>query len=101
VYKVIETENFSQWLASLRDSITRARLIRRLKKVRRGLLGDIKSIGDGVWEMREDFGPGWRMYYLQQEKQLILMLGGGNKASQVSDIDQAKAIAMEIKYEQY
>jgi len=100
VYKVIETEHFSKWMVSLRDTTTRTRLLRRLKKVRRGLLGDVKFVGEGVWEMREDFGSGWRMYYLMQGEQLIFMLGGGNKSSQTSDIEQAKIIAMEIKNEQ-
>jgi len=100
MYKIIETEVFSEWFAALRDATTRSRLFQRLKKVRRGLLGDIKSVGEGVWEMRENFGAGWRMYYLIQGDELIFMLGGGSKASQTKDIEQAKAIAKELKNEQ-
>jgi putative addiction module killer protein len=62
MYSVIETDGFSEWLAGLKDRSTRIRLIRRLDKVRRGSLGDTKPVGDGVFEMREFFGPGWRMY---------------------------------------
>jgi putative addiction module killer protein len=62
----------------------------------RGNLGDVKPVGEGVWEMREFFGPGWRMYYLQRGELVIMMLGGGDKSSQASDIEAAKAIAKEL-----
>jgi len=70
--------------------MTRKRLAMRLRKAQLGQLGDIKPIAQGVWEMREFFGPGWRMYYLLQDKTLVVMLGGGDKSSQRQDI--AKAI---------
>ena len=54
------------------------------------------SQGDGIWEMREFFGPGWRMYYVQRGELVIMMLGGGDKSSQASDIEAAKAIAKEL-----
>lgn len=66
MFSVIETEDFSDWLDGIKDRATRIRLNRRLDKVRRGTLGDIKPVGEGVFEMREFFGPGWRMYYLEQ-----------------------------------
>ena len=81
---------------SLRDRPTRIRLRRRLGKAVRGSLGDVKPVGDGVWEMREFFGPGWRMYYLHRGELVIMMLGGGDKSSQASDIEAAKAIAKEL-----
>jgi putative addiction module killer protein len=62
----------------------------------RGNLGDVKPVGSGIWEMREFFGPGWRMYYVQRGELVIMMLGGGDKSSQVSDIEAAKAIAKEL-----
>ena len=62
----------------------------------RGNLGDVKPVGEGVWEMREFFGPGWRMYYVQRGDVLIVMLGGGDKSSQERDIATARAIAKEI-----
>ena len=61
----IETNEFSEWLAGLKDRATRVRLIRRLDKARRGILGDTQPVGEGVLEMREFFGPGWRMYYIE------------------------------------
>lgn len=66
---------------------------RRLEKAQKGNLGDVKSVGDGVFEMREHFGPGWRMYYVQRGEVLIVMLGGGDKATQTADIAKAVKLA--------
>jgi len=74
----------------VKDRITRLRLSRRLDKAQRGNLGDVKPVGDGVFEMREYFGPGWRMYYAKRRDTLIVMLGGGDKGSQENDIVKAK-----------
>lgn len=75
---------------------TKVRLLARLRKASRGNLGDIKAVGEGVWEMREFFGPGWRMYYVQKGNVLIVMLGGGDKSSQAKDIRAAQLMAKEI-----
>ena len=96
MYTVLETDTFIDWVNSLRDRPTRIRLRRRLGKAAHGNLGDVKPVGDGIWEMREFFGPGWRMYYLQRGELVIMMLGGGDKSSQASDIEAAKAIAKEL-----
>lgn len=69
--------------------MTKMRLSRRLDKAQRGVLGDVKPVGEGVYEMREFFGPGWRMYYVQKGDVLIVMLGGGDKSSQSKDIKRA------------
>ena len=84
---------FTEWLDGLKDNTVRVRLNRRLDKAHRGNLGDIKPVGEGVWEMREHFGAGWRMYYIQQGKVVIVMLGGGDKSSQQRDIEKALALA--------
>ena len=96
MYNVFETDTFERWVDGLRDRPTRIRLRRRLGKAMRGNLGDVKAVGDGVWEMREFFGPGWRMYYVQRGVVLIVMLGGGDKSSQDADIAAAKVLAKEI-----
>ena len=96
MYTVLETDAFIDWVNSLRDRHTRIRLRRRLGKAARGNLGDVKPVGEAIWEMREFFGPGWRMYYLQRGELVIMMLGGGDKSSQASDIEAAKAIAKEL-----
>ncbi len=90
MYIIKTIPEFDAWLDGLKDRTTRLRLSRRLDKAQRGNLGDIKPVGDGVFEMREHFGPGWRMYYIQRGNELIVMLGGGNKSTQDTDI--AKAI---------
>lgn len=64
-YSIRRLEEFSAWLSGLKDALTRQRLIKRLRKVQFGNLGDVESVGEGVFEMREHFGPGWRMYYFQ------------------------------------
>jgi putative addiction module killer protein len=84
-------------LNSLKDMPTKIRLARRLDKVQRGLLGDVKPAGSGVFEMREQFGPGWRMYYVQRGEVLIVMLGGGDKSTQQGDITRAIELAATIK----
>jgi putative addiction module killer protein len=96
MYTVIETDEFSHWLGGLKDRATRIRLARRLNKARRGNLGDINSVGEGVMEMREFFGPGWRLYYVERAGALVIMLGGGDKSSQASDIERAKQLAKEL-----
>lgn len=88
---------FDNWLDGLKDRTTRLRLSRRIDKAQRGNLGDVKPVGSGVFEMREHFGAGWRMYYAQRGNILIVMLGGGDKASQAADI--AKAITLSTTLE--
>ncbi len=90
MYTVKTLPEFDAWLDGLRDRTTRLRLSRRLDKAQRGNLGDVKPVGDGVFEMKEHFGPGWRMYYAKRGDTLIVMLGGGDKGSQKSDIAKAK-----------
>ncbi|WP_459947595.1 type II toxin-antitoxin system RelE/ParE family toxin [Desulfocastanea catecholica] len=97
MYTIKLTPAFESWLAGLKDNITRLRLARRPDKAQQGNLGDVKSIGSGLYEMREHFGSGWRMYFLQREKTLIVMHGGGDKSSQSADIKKATALAATIE----
>ena len=95
--KIVLTKAFERWLDGLRDPSTRRRLVLRIRKASLGHLGDIKPVGEGVYEMREFFGPGWRMYYARRGDVLILMLGGGTKATQARDIAKAIALAETIE----
>lgn len=97
MYSIRQLPEFSTWFSGLKDMPTKIRLARRLDKVQRGLLGDVKPVGSGVIEMREQFGPGWRMYYVQRGDVLIVMLGGGDKATQSADIARAIDLAATIK----
>lgn len=96
MYTVIEIDEFSRWLGGLKDRTTRIRLARRINKARRGNLGDTNPVGEGVMEMREFFGPGWRLYYVERAGALVIMLGGGNKSTQARDIERAKQLAKEL-----
>lgn len=91
------TPQFDDWLDGIRDGMTRIRLGKRLDKAQRGLLGDVQSVGEGVWEMREHFGPGWRMYYVQHGEMLVVMLGGGDKSTQQADIAAAIALSKTLE----
>lgn len=91
------TPEFDTWLDGLKDRTTRLRLSRRLDKAQRGNLGDIKPVDGGVFEMREHFGPGWRMYYIQRGNVIIVMLGGGNKSTQAKDIAKAIELASTLE----
>ena len=97
MYSIKRLPEFTQWMGSIKDAVTRIRLNKRLDKVQRGLLGDVAPVGEGVFEMREFFGPGWRMYYVKQGDVLIVMLGGGDKSTQQADIAAALALAQTIK----
>lgn len=97
MYSIKQLPEFAEWLSGLKDGMARRRLGRRLEKVQRGALGDVAPVGEGVMEMREHFGAGWRMYYVQRGAVLIVMLGGGDKASQKADIKAAKALAANLE----
>lgn len=91
------TPEFDVWLNGLKDRMTRLRLSRRLDKAQRGNLGDVRYVGDDLYEMREFFGPGWRMYFTRREKTIIVMLGGGDKSTQASDIAKAKQLLARLE----
>lgn len=97
MYSIKPLPQFSAWLGSVKDRVTQLRLLRRLDKAQRGNLGDIQPVGNGVFEMREHFGPGWRMYYIQRGTTLIVMLGGGDKSTQNADIAEAIKLAASIE----
>jgi putative addiction module killer protein len=97
MYKVKRMPEFDEWFDSLKDGMTRIRLAKRLDKVQRGLLGDVEPVGEGVYEMREFFGPGWRMYDVERDGSLIVLLGGGDKSTQHSDIQKAISLSKNLE----
>lgn len=96
-YTVKRLDEFSDWLKGLKDALTRQRLNKQLRKAQLGNLGDVESVSEGVFEMREHFGPGWRMYYVQRGEVLIVMLGGGDKSTQQADIRRAAVLAKRLE----
>ena len=95
--QLLETETFSDWLSGLRDVNARARVQKRLDRLRFGNPGDVKPVGEGVSEMRIDFGPGYRVYYIQRGQTVIVLLAGGDKRSQPRDIATALDLARSLK----
>jgi putative addiction module killer protein len=91
--EVRQTERFRKWLTGLRDERARARILKRLDRVQAGNLGDVAPVGEGVSEMRIFHGPGYRVYFVQRDKELIVLLCGGEKSTQAADIAEAKALA--------
>lgn len=95
--EVIKSETFDRWLGKLKDRRAVARVQVRIDRLAAGNPGDVKSVGGGVSELRIDYGPGYRVYYLQEGARLILLLCGGDKSSQGNDIKDAQRIAQEWK----
>ena len=98
MFTIKRTHAFAAWLDGLKDRRTRVRLIRRLDRAAAGNLGDVRPVSHGVFEMREHYGPGWRMYYVQKGTTLIVMLGGGDKSTQSRDIANAIELAETIEH---
>ncbi|HWL44080.1 MAG TPA: type II toxin-antitoxin system RelE/ParE family toxin [Ilumatobacter sp.] len=95
--KVVRSATFDRWLRKLKDRRAVARITVRIDRLITGNPGDVQPVGDGVSELRIDYGPGYRVYYLKRGDELIFLLCGGDKASQDHDIKAAKKIAKELK----
>ncbi len=95
--EVIRSETFDRWLRKLKDRRAVARAQVRIDRLAAGNPGDVKPVGSGVSELRIDYGPGYRVYYLQDGDTPILLLCGGDKSSQDRDIGEAQQIASEWK----
>jgi len=93
---VRQTDIFRDWLAALRDKQAAAIIRRRITRLELGHFGDTKVIGDGVSELRIDFGPGYRLYFTRRGEALVILLCGGDKGSQTRDIARAKQMAKEF-----
>ena len=96
MFELVETGVFSRWMESLRDLRARARITARLARIGFGNFGDVKPVGDGISELRIDYGPGYRVYLTRRGERVLLLLCGGDKSSQVRDIARAKALAKEL-----
>ena len=91
--EVRQTQEFSAWLLRLRDANAVARIVGRIRRMEKGNPGDNKSVGRGVLEMRIDYGPGYRIYYLHRGAQIVILLCGGDKRMQQQDIKRAQKLA--------
>lgn len=93
---VRKTPEYDRWFQSLRDVVGRARILARIERLAGGHAGDAKPVGEGVWELRIDSGPGYRVYYTRTEGVVVLLLLGGDKDSQARDIKAALRLARNL-----
>lgn len=99
MYVVNQTKEFRAWLGKLKDFAARARVLLRIKRAEAGNFGDFKSLGGGLWEMRIDYGPGYRVYYGRDGEVTYLQVCGGNKSTQREDIERARTLWSECNKE--
>lgn len=95
--EIRETEVFSAWLRALRDHQAKARIAARIRRLAFGNPGDVRPVGKGVSELRIDYGPGYRVYYIQRGEVLIILLCGGDKNTQDRDIATATRLVEEVE----
>ena len=96
MFQLRKTQIFAEWIDGLRDTQGRARILARIERLAAGLLGDVKPIGEGVSELRIDCGPGYRVYFKKQGREIIMLLAGGDKSTQARDIRTALRLAKNI-----
>ena len=94
--EVRQTDVFAAWFADLRDREARARITVRIRRLSLGNPGDVKPVGNDVSEMRIDYGPGYRIYFMRRRDTVVVLLGGGDKRTQDRDIARARELAREI-----
>lgn len=95
--RIVQTSVFREWLSALKDKRAVSRIAMRIERAEAGNLGDIKSVGDGVSEMRVSYGPGYRVYFTRRRELIVILLCGGEKSSQQRDIAAAKQLVKEWK----
>jgi putative addiction module killer protein len=96
VIELRETEAYARWFARLRDHAAQARILSRIRRLLLGNPCDVKPVGQGISEMRIDYGPGYRVYFTRRGHSLIILLAGGDKSTQAQDIESAKELARNL-----
>jgi putative addiction module killer protein len=94
--EIRQTANYADWFANLRDRQARARIDVRIRRLSLGNYGDVKPVGGGVSELRINYGPGYRVYFVQRGEQVVILLAGGDKSSQAQDIRLAQELARSV-----
>lgn len=94
--KLEKTDEYQDWFIGLSDKLVRSRIEARLRRLQDGNAGDVAPVGEGVSELRLHFGSGWRVYYTEQDGQIIILLAGGSKNSQSRDIKLALQLARNL-----
>jgi len=96
VIEIRRTDLFARWIDGLKDLRARARVLARIERLAAGNPGDVAPVGEGVSELRIDYGPGYRVYFKQPGRELIVLLAGGDKSSQAKDIKTALRLARNL-----
>ena len=94
--EIRKTDLFANWIDNLRDVNAKARILVRIERLRSGNAGDVKPVGEGISEMRIDYGPGYRVYFIQRGNEVIIILAGGDKSTQSGDIKKASRLARNL-----
>jgi putative addiction module killer protein len=94
--EVRQTAGYADWFAGLRDRTAKVRIDIRIRRLSLGNPGDVRPVGEGVSELRVDYGPGYRVYFVQKGQEFVVLLAGGDKSSQDRDIRHAKALARDL-----
>ncbi len=94
--EIRKTETYAKWFDSLRDVRARARILVRIERLSAGNPGDVKPVGEGVSELRIDYCPGYRVYYIKQRREIVILLAGGDKHTQIRDIKTALQLARNL-----
>ena len=96
MFSIKPLPGFTEWLDGLSDTTVRGVVVARIKRLALGLMGDVASVGDGMSELRIHVGAGWRVYFVQRGTQVIVLLAGGSKRTQKTDIKRAKVLASRL-----
>lgn len=94
--EIRKTDTYAQWIDSLRDLQARARIQVRIERLAAGNPGDVKAVGEGVSELRIDYGPGYRVYFTKRGREVVILLAGGDKTTQSADIKVALRLARNL-----
>jgi len=94
--EIFETDEYRRWFEGLRDLRAQMRIGARLRRASLGNLGDFRSVGQGVLELRVDYGPGYRLYFTRRGEAVVILLAGGDKSSQERDIERARRLARRL-----
>jgi putative addiction module killer protein len=97
MFQIRKTDVYARWIDGLNDLTGRARILVRIELLAAGHPGDVKPVGDGVCELRMHFGPGYRVYFTQNGREIVILLAGGDKSSQSADIKTALKLAKNLK----
>ena len=96
MYEISKTDIFDTWIKNIRDIRAKAHVLARIERLAAGNPGDVKPVGEGVSEMRIDYGPGYRVYYTMQARMIIILLAGGTKRTQTRDIKKAISLSRNL-----